>query len=147
MSILSGYKRFKDYIKTDNGYILTSRRTTSDAVVMGDGTDDTDTLESRLGGITGITSDLNCKDEGMVASMSLINRLGNWLPKITLPAGETTITIEDDIITSNSIIDIYYSDRNISVSEVQDNTSLTITLDSALSNDLEIYCKVVNIID
>lgn len=151
MSILSGYKRFKDYIKTDNGYILTSRRTTSDAVVMGDGTDDTDTLESRLGGIKGISSDIICADENIAASMKVINQLGRhlgkWLPKVTLPVGETSIIIEDDIITSNSIIDIYYSDRNISVSEVQDNTSLTITLDSALSNDLEIYCKVVNIID
>ena len=145
MSILSGYKRFKDYIKTDNGYILTSRRTTSDAVVMGDGTDDTDTLESRLGGITGITSDLNCKDEGMVASMSLINRLGNWLPKITLPAGETTITIEDDSIVDNSIIDIYYSDSSIDVSETGENGKITIVLNSALETDLIICCKVVNV--
>lgn len=48
MAILSGYKRFKDYLLTSTGYILTSRRTTSDAVVIGDGSNDENTLEKKL---------------------------------------------------------------------------------------------------
>ncbi len=48
MAILSGYKRFKDYLLTSTGYILTSRRTTSDAVVIGNGLDDNNTLEKKL---------------------------------------------------------------------------------------------------
>lgn len=37
MSILSGFKKYKDYIKTSNGYQLTSRWTSSDTVEMSNG--------------------------------------------------------------------------------------------------------------
>ena len=37
MAILSGRKRFKDYLKTDSGYILTSRYTHADSVEMPNG--------------------------------------------------------------------------------------------------------------
>lgn len=72
MSILSTFKKYKDYILTENGYQLSSRWTKSDAVVMGDGTDDTNTLESNLGAIKGITSDLACEDTNVAASMSAV---------------------------------------------------------------------------
>ena len=97
MSILSTFKKYKDYILTENGYQLSSRWTKSDAVVMGDGTDDTNTLESNLGAIKGITSDLACEDTNVAASMSAvgtaITELNNNLIKteilkqtITIPA-------------------------------------------------------------
>lgn len=68
MSILSGIKRYKDYLKTEKGYQLMSRWTKSDAVIMGDGTDDTDTLENRLGAIKGITDSITEKSKNLVVS-------------------------------------------------------------------------------
>lgn len=68
MSILSGFKRFKDYLKTDSGYQLMSRWTKSDAVVMGDGTDDTNTLEKNLGAIKGITDSLTSTSSNIALS-------------------------------------------------------------------------------
>ena len=72
MSILSGFKRFKDYIKTDSGYVLSSRWTKSDAVVMGDGSDDTNTLESNLGAIKGITDSLTADSSNIAASSKAV---------------------------------------------------------------------------
>lgn len=68
MSILSGFKKFKDYILTENGYYLSSRWTKSDAVVMGDGTDDTNTLEKNLGSIQGITDSLTATSSNIALS-------------------------------------------------------------------------------
>ena len=79
MSILSTFKKYKDYILTENGYQLSSRWTKSDAVVMGDGTDDADTLESNLGAIKGITSDLACEDTNVAASMGAVGAAINGL--------------------------------------------------------------------
>lgn len=58
MSILSGFKRFKDYLKTDNGYILTSRWTSSEAVEMSDGATLEDAMTDKTNN-SDIINDLN----------------------------------------------------------------------------------------
>ncbi|MGN0432811.1 MAG: hypothetical protein ACI4EQ_10700 [Lachnospiraceae bacterium] len=79
MSILSGFKRFKDYIKTDEGYILGSRWTGSDSVIMGDGTDDTNTLEKNCGAIHGITDSLTANNSNIAASSRAVAALNESL--------------------------------------------------------------------
>lgn len=75
MSILSGFKKYKDYILTSSGYQLSSRWTKSDAVVMGDGTDDTNTLEKNLGSIQGITDSLTATSSNVALSAAGGNNL------------------------------------------------------------------------
>lgn len=69
MSILSGvFKKFKDYILIDGKYVLSSRWTKSDAVIMGDGSDDSNTLEKNLGSINGITDSLTATNSKVALS-------------------------------------------------------------------------------
>ena len=75
----------------------------------------------------------------------IFSNLGTWLPEATITAGETSIVLESDKITENSVIDIYYSNTSISVTEEAVAGSLTITLDSALSEALKIRIKVTNL--
>ena len=69
MSILSGFLKTVKYRLTDSGYLWQSEKTSSSSVIMGDGTDDTDTLESRFGNAKGISSDTstNLGDEYLLS--------------------------------------------------------------------------------
>lgn len=75
MSILSGYTRYKRHILTSKGYKLCSQWTSSNSVVMGDGTDDTNTLETNLGSIKGITDSLTATSSNIALSASAGNNL------------------------------------------------------------------------
>lgn len=66
MSILSGYNKYKRYIKTTDGYKLVSQWTSSNTVEMDDG----NTLETNLGAIQGITSSLATDNENYALSAS-----------------------------------------------------------------------------
>ena len=79
MSILSGFFKTKRHRLTDSGYKLQSEWTSSQTVVMGDGTDDTNTLERNCGAINGITSDLACEDESIAVSVTAVSQLNNKL--------------------------------------------------------------------
>lgn len=70
MSIASGFTKMKNYILTSSGYKLLSRWTSSQTVHMGDGTDDTDTVEYRFGAIKGITSSLATDNDEYALSAS-----------------------------------------------------------------------------
>ena len=70
MSIASGFTKMKNYILTSSGYKLLSRWTSSQTVHMGDGTDDTDTVENRFGAIKGITSSLATDNDEYALSAS-----------------------------------------------------------------------------
>ena len=105
MGILSGIFRCKDYLKTDDGYQLISRFTKSNSVVMGDGSDENDTLERRFGGIKGSTGDLTKNTSDMVLTAYAGNQLyNNKQDKITGAA--TTILssnlASDRIMATNS---------------------------------------------
>ena len=73
----------------------------------------------------------------------LVSNMGTWFD-INIPAGETEVTIESDKFTADCVIDIYYSNSTIGVTENAEIGKLTISLDSALDYDLNIKCKVVN---
>lgn len=64
MSILSGYKKFKKYLKTNQGYQLTSMKTYADTVHFSDET----TLQNNLGDIKGITDSLTTGNSGLALS-------------------------------------------------------------------------------
>ena len=64
MSILSGFFKTIKYRMTDQGYKWQSEKTSSQTVVMGDGTDNTDTAEKRFGAIKGLTSSTSVTDTG-----------------------------------------------------------------------------------
>ena len=68
MSILSGFFKTIKYRMTDQGYKWQSEKTSSQTVVMGDGTDNTDTAEKRFGAINGITSSLNTNNDNYALS-------------------------------------------------------------------------------
>ena len=70
MSIASGFTKMKNYILTSSGYKLLSRWTSSQTVHMGDGTDDTDTVEYRFGAMKGITSSLATDNDEFALSAS-----------------------------------------------------------------------------
>lgn len=156
MSILSGFKRYKDYLKTDNGYQLMSRWTKSDAVVMGDGTDDTNTLEKNLGAIQGISSSLTSDSENIALSCAGAKRLsqsiGSYLGEHIITSGSTSYIISDASITTSSLIDIYYAEyskesaSSASPSYTQSDGSIIIEFNSALGTDVIIQnVKVVNV--
>lgn len=77
MSILTGFKKFKDYIKTDAGYVLGSRWTSSETVIMGDGSDDTNTLEKNCGAIHGITDSLTSESSNIAASAKAVKEVND----------------------------------------------------------------------
>lgn len=70
MSIASGFTKMKNYILTSSGYKLLSRWTSSQTVHMGDGTDDTDTVEYRFGAMKGVTSSLATDNDEYALSAS-----------------------------------------------------------------------------
>lgn len=71
MGILSGFKKFKRYIRVGDDYILDSEWTSSETVQMGDG----NTLEQNLGGIKGITDSLDTENSNIAASAKAVNTL------------------------------------------------------------------------
>lgn len=79
MSIASGFTKMKNYILTSSGYKLLSRWTSSQTVHMGDGTDDTDTVEYRFGAIKGITTSTNVSETGYAADAKTVSEINQSL--------------------------------------------------------------------
>ena len=79
MSIASGFTKMKNYILTSSGYKLLSRWTSSQTVHMGDGTDDTDTVEYRFGAIKGITTSTNVSETGYAADAKTVSKINQSL--------------------------------------------------------------------
>lgn len=155
MSILSGFKKFKDYIKTNNGYQLMSRWTKSDAVIMGDGTDDTNTLEKNLGAINGISSSLTSNSNNIAFSCAgaknLAKSVGTYLGTMTISSGSTNYVISNASITTSSLVDIYYAEDSKDMASsykpkyTQSSGSIVIIFDKELESDIIIQnVKVVN---
>lgn len=92
MSILSGYKKFKKYIKTTEGYKLISQWTNSNTVEMDNGK----TLETNLGAVNGITDSLTATSSNIALSAAggknlqgQIDTLNSSLTEKTLPETAT----------------------------------------------------------
>lgn len=99
MSIASGFTKMKNYILTSSGYKLLSRWTSSQTVHMGDGTDDTDTVEYRFGAMKGITSSLATDNYEFALSASAGKNLQDQCTQLNqslIPNYETTKTVLSD---------------------------------------------------
>jgi len=74
MSILSGFLKYKKYLKTaDNTYKLQSEWTSTDTVHYADGT----TATEHIGNIKGITTLTSISDNGYAADMKTVAALIN----------------------------------------------------------------------
>ena len=71
MAIVSGYQKMKDYIKQSSGYKLISRWANANTLECDDGK----TLQSKVGGISGISSSLTANSTTQAASTNLTNQL------------------------------------------------------------------------
>ena len=79
MGIISGFAKMKNYILTSEGYKLLSRWTSSQTVHMGDGSDDTDTVEYRFGAMKGITTSTNVSETGYAADAKTVSEINQSL--------------------------------------------------------------------
>ena len=93
MSILSGYKRFKKYLRTADGYRLCSEWTKSDSVEMADGktlqdtvSDIGDALENAQSEVKNVQDDLHTSLGGMTFGVDAAGRYGY------IKAGADTVT-------------------------------------------------------
>ena len=71
MAIVSGYQKMKDYIKQSSGYKLLSRWANANTIEC----DDAQTVQNKIGGITGISSSLTANSSTQAASTQLTNQL------------------------------------------------------------------------
>ena len=83
MAIVSGYQKMKDYIKQSSGYKLLSRWANANTVEC----DDAQTVQSKIGGITGISSSLTANSSTQAASTQLTNQLYQNIKKIRIYVG------------------------------------------------------------
>ena len=75
MSILSGYKKFKKYIKTSSGFQLQSLWSNANTVEADDGKN----MQTKVGAINGITSSTTANSTDIAASANLVNTRCNEL--------------------------------------------------------------------
>lgn len=98
MSIASGFTKMKNYILTSSGYKLLSRWTSSQTVHMGDGTDDTDTVEYRFGAMKGVTSSLATDNDEFALSASAGKNLQDQCTQLnqSLTVNKIDLLIDDN---------------------------------------------------
>lgn len=95
MSILSGYKKFKKYIKTSSGFQLQSLWSNANTVEADDGKN----MQTKVGAINGITSSTTANSTDIAASANLVNTRCNELSNNMggkLPVLNYNITLSDD---------------------------------------------------
>lgn len=102
MSILSGYKKVKNYIETGSGKKLLSRWTSSNTVEFEDGK----TAQTKVGAIKGITTSTSATETGYAADATTVAALNQSLGNLA----NGTITIKNDIMGTmiGKICFIYY---------------------------------------
>lgn len=98
MSILSGYKKVKNYIETGSGKKLLSRWTSSNTVEFNDGK----TAQTKVGAIKGITTSTSATETGYAADATTVAALNqslgddkwkNWNGSTKLPNNKKMIMI------------------------------------------------------
>lgn len=80
MSILSGYKKVKNYIETGSGKKLLSRWTSSNTVEFNDGK----TAQTKVGAIKGITTSTSATETGYAADATTVAALNQSLGSLHL---------------------------------------------------------------
>lgn len=79
MSILSGYKKVKNYIETGSGKKLLSRWTSSNTVEFNDGK----TAQTKVGAIKGITTSTSATETGYAADATTVAALNQSLSNLS----------------------------------------------------------------
>lgn len=79
MSILSGYKKFKKYIKTSSGFQLQSLWTSANTVEA----DDKRTIQTKVGAINGISSSETANSAEIAASTALTNKMNGTINNLS----------------------------------------------------------------
>ena len=83
MSILSGYKKFKKYIKTSSGFQLQSLWTSANTVEA----DDKRTIQTKVGAINGISSSETANSAEIAASTALTNKMNGTINNLSRDLG------------------------------------------------------------
>ena len=83
MSILSGYKKFKKYIKTSSGFQLQSLWTSANTVEA----DDKRTIQTKVGAINGISSSETANSAEIAASTALTNKMNGTINNLRRDLG------------------------------------------------------------
>ena len=83
MSILSGYKKFKKYIKTSSGFQLQSLWTSANTVEA----DDKRTIQTKVGAINGISSSETANSAEIAASTALTNKMNGTINNLNRDLG------------------------------------------------------------
>lgn len=91
MSILSGYKKVKNYIETGSGKKLLSRWTSSNTVEFEDGK----TAQTKVGAIKGITTSTSAKETGYAADATTVAALNQSLDNKDWKQKTSTTTRKD----------------------------------------------------
>ncbi|MDE5802374.1 MAG: hypothetical protein K2I22_05590 [Lachnospiraceae bacterium] len=86
MGILSGYKRFKKYLRTGDGYKLCSEWTNADSVEMADGTTLQESMDTVVGDVENTQNELKTSLGGMTFGVDAAGRYGY------IKAGADTVT-------------------------------------------------------
>ena len=133
MSILSGYKKFKKYIKTSSGFQLQSLWSNANTVEADDGKN----METKVGAINGITSSTTANSTDIAASANLVNTRCNELSnKISseLGTGDGEMSLKSmvselygKLANFDLVVDIskYFSTNTAQVFEVKSSADLS----------------------
>lgn len=107
MAIVSGYQKMKDYIKQSSGYKLLSRWANANTVEC----DDAQTVQSKIGGITGISSSLTANSSTQAASTQLTNQLYQNITQVSSELAEskkwTLLNVAADLEISQEMINTH----------------------------------------
>lgn len=107
MAIVSGYQKMKDYIKQSSGYKLLSRWANANTLECDDGK----TLQSKVGGISGISSSLTANSTTQAASTNLTNQLYQNFSQLNSELAEskkwTLLNVAADLEISQEMINTH----------------------------------------
>lgn len=107
MAIVSGYQKMKDYIKQSSGYKLLSRWANANTLECDDGK----TLQSKVGGISGISSSLTANSTTQAASTNLTNQLYQNINQLNSDLAEskkwTLLNVAADLEISQEMINTH----------------------------------------
>lgn len=109
MSIISGYKKFKKHIKTNEGFQLQSLWTNANTVEA----DDKRTMQTKVGAINGISSSETANSGEIAASTALTNKMNGSINQLSrdldvgsdsgMTIGSMVKAIYDKVINSAAI--------------------------------------------
>ena len=128
MSIISGYKKFKKHIKTNEGFQLQSLWTNANTVEA----DDKRTMQTKVGAINGISSSETANSGEIAASTALTNKMNgsinqlsrNFQNKMDKYYGAATLSIVDESSVLKYLIldaDLIHHSHEISFSVIVNN--------------------------